>query len=229
MDSAHPLLETRYIGRRAPGTQHWLLRGISLVVQPGERLSIVGASGAGKTLLLRSLALLDPLDEGQVFWQGEPVTARMVPDFRRQVVYLHQRPPLVEGSVEENLRLPYTFAIHSGKQFDRARVQSQLESVGRGDLMQRNWRDLSGGEAQIVALLRALQLEPTILLLDEPTASLDSSTAQLIERMVLDWQQQPERGRAAVWVTHDQAQSARIATRVVHMQSGGLVKGDNHG
>ncbi len=218
------LLETRGIGRLESRTRHWLLHHISLVVRGGERLSIVGPTGSGKTLLLRSLALLDPLDEGQVLWRGASVAAQSVPDFRRQVIYLHQRPPLIEGSVEENLRYPYTFAINAREKFDRTRIAAMLENVGRSDLLRRNWRDLSGGEAQIVALLRALQLKPTMLLLDEPTASLDSETARLIERLVLDWHQPAESGRAAVWVTHDQAQSARIATRVLHMQAGGLVK-----
>lgn len=226
MHAARNLLETQGIGRLAFRTQHWLLRDISLVVQQGERLAIVGATGSGKTLLLRSLALLDSLDEGQILWLGKPVAARMVPDFRRQAIYLHQRPPLIEGTVEENLRLPYTFAIHAHQTFDRNRVAAMLESVGRGDLFRRSWRDLSGGEAQIVALVRALQLEPTLLLLDEPTASLDSETARLIERLVLDWHQQADRGRAAIWVTHDRAQSDRIATRVLHMQSGSLIQGD---
>jgi putative ABC transport system ATP-binding protein len=226
MDSARILLETQGIGRLAVRTRQWLLRDISLVVRPGERLAIVGSTGSGKTLLLRSLALLDPLDEGRILWRGEPVAARMVPDFRRQVIYLHQRPPLIEGTVEVNLRLPYTFAIHAHEAFNRNRTVAMLEGVGRGDLLRRNWRDLSGGESQIVALLRALQLEPTILLLDEPTASLDSDTALSIERLVLNWHQQTDHGRAVIWVTHDRAQSARVATRVLHMQSGGLVEGD---
>ena len=224
MDSSRNLLETQGIGRFVVRPQRWLLRNVSLVVQTAERLAIIGPTGAGKTLLLRSLALLDPLDEGQVLWRGEPIAARQVPGFRRQAVYLHQRPPLIEGSVEDNLRLPYTFATHAHEVFDRNRVLAMFESVGRGGLINQHWRDLSGGEAQIVALVRALQTEPTVLLLDEPTASLDTETALTIERLVLNWHQQTDRGRAAVWVTHDRAQSTRIGTRVLHMQSGRLVE-----
>ncbi|MBL9124640.1 MAG: ATP-binding cassette domain-containing protein, partial [Planctomycetaceae bacterium] len=203
------LLEARNLGRRAPRTGHWLLRGVSLFVATGERLVIAGPTGSGKSLLLRALALLDPLDEGEVRWRDAAVGGARIPTFRSQAVYLHQRPALIEGSVEANLRLPFSFAALAGSSFDRERVEALLSRIGRSSLLTRHWRDLSGGEAQVVALVRALQLEPTLLLLDEPTASLDRESALAIERLVLDWQA-ARRERAAVWVTHDDAQVGRI-------------------
>ena len=224
MDSANVLLEAKDIGRLVPGTQQWLLRDVSLTVGRGERLAIVGPTGSGKTLLLRSLALLDPLDTGEILWLRQPIHARSVPDFRRQVTYLHQRPALIEGNVEDNLRLPYVFGVHAHESFDRERVLSMLDAVARSaDFLSRSWRELSGGEAQVVALIRVLQLDPTLLLLDEPTASLDTATVNNIEQLITHWHSQADRQRAAVWVTHDREQSTRMAIRVLQMNSGRLV------
>ena len=224
MDSAGALLEAQDLGRFIPGTQQWLLRDVSITVRGGERLSIVGPTGSGKTLLLRSLALLDPVAAGQILWRGQPIRARSVPDFRRQVMYLHQRPALIEGTVEDNLRLPFTFGVHAHESFDLERVLSMLETVSRGaEFLPLNWLDLSGGEAQIVALVRVLQLNPTVLLLDEPTASLDAATANNIEQLITCWYKQTDGQRATVWVTHDREQSTRVATRVLRMNSGRLV------
>jgi putative ABC transport system ATP-binding protein len=227
MNSTGVLLEARSIGRFARESQNWLLREVSLAVCGGDRLAIFGPTGSGKTLLLRSLSLLDSTDEGQLLWLNGPVVPGSVPDFRRHVIYLHQRPALIEGTVEENLRLPFSFAIHAHEEFDRNWVLATLGKVERGaDFLVRSWRDLSGGEAQIVALVRALQLHPTVLLLDEPTASLDATAAQAIEQLVSQWHQQSNGGRAVVWVTHDREQSSRVANRFVWMDSGRLVHGE---
>src|SRR6266478_4288314 len=109
MNSAGVLLEAQRIGRFARESRNWLLRDVSLAVRGGDRLAIIGPTGSGKTLLLRSLALLDPTDEGQVLRLNGPISPDSVPDFRRQVIYLHQRPALIEGTVEDNLRLPFSF------------------------------------------------------------------------------------------------------------------------
>jgi putative ABC transport system ATP-binding protein len=218
------LLEAKELGRVALGTGQSLLRGVSLSVRRGERLAIVGPTGSGKTLLLRSLALLDPIDQGEILWLNQPISARAVPDFRRQVGYVHQRPALIEGTVEDNLRLPFAFGVHAHEAFDRDRILSMMESVDRGSaFLSQSWRDLSGGEAQIVALIRVLQLRPIVLLLDEPTASLDAATAKNIEQLLAYWHQQVDGQRATVWVTHDRAQSSRVATRVLRMNSGRLI------
>ena len=224
MDSAGVLLEAKDVSRCVPGTQQWLLRDVSLTIRRGDRLAIVGATGSGKTLFLRSLALLDPIDKGEVLWNCQPIRAHLVPDFRRQVTYLHQRPALIEGTVEDNLRLPFAFGVHAHERFDRERILSMLNIVGRGaDFLSRTWRNLSGGEGQIVALVRVLQLDPTVLLLDEPTASLDTATANDIEQLIARWSKERDGLRATVWVTHDTEQSTRVAKRFLRMSSGQLV------
>ena len=215
-----PLLDARGLGRRHPNGDDWLLREVSLTIRPGERLAIAGPSAAGKTLLLRALALLDHLDAGQLVWRGKPIAPADVPEFRRQVIYLHQRPALFEGTVVENLRQPFSLRVHRGRRFDRDWIISRLCSVGRNaDFLEGFTRDLSGGEAQIVALLRALQLTPRVLLLDEPTAALDSETAQAAEQLVADWLAE-DAARATVWVSHNLEQARRVADRRVRLVAG---------
>src|SRR5436309_2804807 len=123
------MLEARGLGRRDGET--WLLKDISIVVRPGDRLALVGPSGSGKTLLLRALARLDPIDEGEVRWQGKVVRGEAVPAFRSRVAYLHQRPALFEGTVEDNLRQPYALRTHRAARFDRGRVVDWLATLGR--------------------------------------------------------------------------------------------------
>jgi putative ABC transport system ATP-binding protein len=221
MSSEAPLLEAREIGRRATGTDDWLLRNVSVTLNGGDRIAVLGPSGSGKTLLLRALAMLDPVDAGSVVWHGEVPSGAAVPPFRSRVVYVHQRPALVSGTVEENLKWPFQLRQHSDKHYRRDQVVTLLNGVGRdaGFLAKRH-HELSGGETQIVALVRALQLDPQILLLDEPTAALDGGTTARIERWLCDWLAQQPATRAQCWITHDNDQANRVATRVLHMGAG---------
>lgn len=213
----NPLLEARGVFRNKP-SGGMLLDGVRLVIDAGESVAVSGPSGAGKTLLLRALALLDPIDGGDIHWRGQPISCKATPGFRAQVIYLHQRPSLFEGSVEENLRVPFTLAEHRQRTFERDRVVGLLSQFGRdADFLAKRDRDLSGGETQIVALVRALQLEPTILLCDEATSALDRDMVLVAERLVAEWR---TAHRAAVWVSHDAAQTARVAQRVILIDHG---------
>jgi putative ABC transport system ATP-binding protein len=174
-------------------------------------------------LLLRALAILDPLDEGVIQWRGHRVSGNDVPAYRRAVIYLHQRPALFEGSVETNLRYPFSLRVNRSSSFDKDRIPDLLKSIGRAaTFLEKSSRDLSGGEAQIVALLRALQFDPSILLLDEPTTSLDPGTTQAIERLLLRWLSEAPAERAFLWVSHDPDQVRRVADQCLRMQCGKL-------
>lgn len=215
------------LGRRKPGGEDWLLRGICLEVRPGDRLALTGPSGSGKTVLLRALAALDPHDEGSLEWEGGPLHGEAIPAYRKEVIYLHQRPALFEGDVEDNLRQPFALAAHRGKRFDRSRVVDFLRALKRDEsFLEKPTRDLSGGEAQIVALLRCIQLDPRILLLDEPTASLDRSTAEAAEALLHRWQSEGSAGRTLIWVSHDLDQSRRVSDRRLRIHLGRLGTGE---
>ena len=165
--------------------------------------------------------MLDPVDSGRIFWQGHPVTQEGVPRFRRQAVYLHQRPAMLDENVEAALRRPFRLAAHRGRWFERERIVEWLGPLRRdGEFLAKQTRDLSGGEIQLVALLRAVQLGPTVLLLDEPTAAIDSATTQAIEQWLCRWIDEPNTRRAFLWITHDEAQANRVAETTLQIAHG---------
>lgn len=219
-----PLLEVQQLGRRHPDGQRWLLDDVSLRVFPGQRTALVGPSGSGKTLLLRAIALLDPWDTGHLLWKGQPVRHDRVPRYRCKVIYLHQRAAMLEPTVEQALASPFALAVHRERRFDRRLAIDLLEQLGRSEsFLDKTARDLSGGEIQITALVRAIQLDPCVLLLDEPTAALDAATTEAVERLVNRWVEGAEGRRSLVWVSHDADQSRRTARSVLRMEAGRLI------
>jgi putative ABC transport system ATP-binding protein len=145
-----PLLEADKIGRRAPSADKWLLRDVSVRVHPGARVAIVGSSGSGKSLLLRALALLDPIDQGSIRWRGSPADSQGIPAYRRQVMYLHQQPAIFEGNVEENLRQPFALRVHAQARFEKDFVTGLLGTVGRPpDFCANLLRSFQAGNARL--------------------------------------------------------------------------------
>ena len=198
-----------------------LLDAPHFVVTPGERVAVQGPSGSGKSLLLRSLAWLDRLDRGKLRYRDKRVHHDSVPDFRRRVVYLHQAAALDGMKVEDALRSPYRLRVHRHAQYQRSPAVQTFASLGRDeDFLDKNVRDLSGGERQIAALTRCLLLQPEMILLDEPTAALDAATSQLVEKAVCDWVAERPDQRAILWVSHDEGQTDRLATRTVRVEAG---------
>ena len=105
-----PILSVANLGRRLQDS--WIWQDISFELMAGDRLAIVGPSGAGKSLLLRALAGLDPIQSGEIAFQGKSLPNYPMPEFRAQVTYLHQKPALLEGTVESNLKQIYQLAVH---------------------------------------------------------------------------------------------------------------------
>jgi putative ABC transport system ATP-binding protein len=218
-----PLVLADGIVRRDASRGQTLLASTTFRLDAGDRVAISGPSGSGKSVFLRSLALLDPLDAGRILWHGEPVGRAAIPRYRRNIAYIRQRPALVDGTVEDNLRYPYQLRAYRDVSFDRAHAASLLAQAGRGrDFFDKRASELSGGESQITALVRVLQLSPEVLLLDEPTASLDPESARAIEGLVRAWFDADARAHASIWVSHDPAQAARMSERHLTMHAGVL-------
>ncbi|QBQ97510.1 ABC transporter ATP-binding protein [Paraburkholderia pallida] len=218
-----PLIEAQRITRRDAQRGQVLLHPTDFALHAGQRVVLTGPSGSGKSVFLRALALLDPLDGGVLHWHGHAIAHAQIPRYRRHIAYLRQRPALIDGTVEDNLRYPYSLAVYRDAAFDAARAQALFDAAGRGPgFLARATDELSGGEAQIVALVRVLQLDPEALLLDEPTASLDPESARAVETLIAQWFEHERAARATVWVSHDPAQAQRVGERHITMRAGVL-------
>ncbi len=110
-----------------------LLHPIGFALRAGERTAITGPSGSGKSVLLRTLALLDACDNGYVTWRGERIARARISAYRRQVAYIAQRPAMLDGTVEDNLRYPYSLAAYRDVRFDRDAALRFAQAAGRAD------------------------------------------------------------------------------------------------
>src|SRR5215472_10866895 len=166
--SAAVVLRTDHLGRRVG--EKWIVHDVSLSVQRGELLGLVGPSGSGKSSLLRLLNRLDEPTSGTVFLEGQDY--RQIPprELRRRVGMVTQRPFLFPGDIASNLRFG---PLQRGESLPDNEIAGLLERVGLAGFAGRNVANLSGGEQQRVSLARALANRPEILLLDEPTSALD--------------------------------------------------------
>jgi putative ABC transport system ATP-binding protein len=219
-----PLVRAAELARYDATTGVHLLNATDFSLMGGDRVAVTGPSGSGKSVFLRGLALLDARDSGQLFWRNQLVSGTGIPAYRRHVSYIAQRPAMLEGTVEDNLRYPFSLKVYQGLAFDRAVVLRLAEQAGRDDrFLGKHASELSGGEAQIAALIRVLQLAPDVLLLDEPTAALDPESSREIEALVSAWFGGAQQdGRAYVWVSHDQEQALRMSERRLSMLAGTL-------
>lgn len=213
-----------------------VLAGASLAAEPGEVVALVGPSGTGKTTLLRLLALFDPPDTGRVTVDGRDAWSvgsdeRLA--LRRRVGFVFQDRSLFTGSVARNAA--YGLTVRRSWP-ERARrwlrglagtveppesVIRALETVGLDGMADRDARSLSAGEAQRVAVARALATDPAVLLFDEPTSNLDPRNTAAIEAAVADAR---DRGIAVVLATHDMAQARRVADRSAVMLDGTVIE-----
>jgi tungstate transport system ATP-binding protein len=189
------------------------LRDVDLTIASRECTIVIGPNGSGKSTLLRVLHGLLAPSAGSISWGGESTPPR-----NQAMVF--QRSVLLRRSAAANIEYALRLAGFPPAEW-AARAFSALEHAGLGSLARRPARRLSGGEQQRVALARAAALEPALLLLDEPTASLDPSASRAIEDRV---QAIRDAGTTLVMSTHNLAQARRLAERVVFLQGGRLVE-----
>jgi tungstate transport system ATP-binding protein len=209
--SAAPLGEARGLIYRVGDTS--LVDGIDLRIPNGTLTVVMGPNGAGKSLLLRLLHGLLAPTAGQVLWGSQALDE----DLRKHQAMVFQRPVLLRRSVAANIR----FALKLRGAAAPGRVTEILAAVGLAAQAEQPARLLSGGEQQRLSLARALAVQPQVLFLDEPTASLDPASTAAIEAIVT---RAHEGGTKIVFVTHDLGQARRLADDVVFLNRGRLIE-----
>jgi tungstate transport system ATP-binding protein len=215
-----PILEAKNIDVTREGTR--LLDIPSLRIDEGEILALIGPNGAGKTTLLQTLSYLLKPFQGEIFFRKKKVEANhSVLEYRRKLAMVFQEPLLFDTTVFGNVASG--LKIRGMKRSEiRDRAMEQLERFGISHLCDRSAKTLSGGEAQRTSLARAFALQPEILLLDEPFASLDPPTRDsLIEDLENIFQQIQT---TAVFATHDRSESLRLSDRIAVMNGGKILQ-----
>ena len=198
------------------------LNGVNLTIEDGEFVSIIGPSGSGKSTLLNMLGALDIPDSGVINVAGQDLnSSKNLNEFRAEkigfIFQLHNLIPNI--SVRENVEIPmYTQGMSSSEMKNRA--LKLLDDVGLGDKADILPSKLSGGERQRVAIARALANEPSIILADEPTGSLDSKTSSKILKQLIDLHE--DKNVTLIIVTHDM-DVAKLADRVIEVLDGEIV------
>jgi phospholipid/cholesterol/gamma-HCH transport system ATP-binding protein len=203
-----------------------VLNGISLRVDRGETLAVLGRSGTGKSVLLRLISGLEQPDSGSARIHGQDIvgmTLDQLGEIRKKMGYLFQNAALYDSlTVQQNVAFPLEHHRKKIPQSERSdRVKNLLAEVGMEGNLEKMPSDLSGGMRKRVGLARALALEPDILLLDEPTAGLDPISSGEIDDLVLKLQE--EHRMASIVVTHDLHSAKTIADRLALLNEGNVV------
>lgn len=216
------MIEIRNITKSFGSLQ--VLKGISLHINKGEVVSIVGPSGAGKTTLLQIMGTLDKPDQGEIVIDGIDVSrmsTKKLSDFRNThigfIFQFHQLLP--EFTAIENIMIP---AFIAGKSHREAKKKAEelLSFMGLTDRASHKPNELSGGEKQRVAVARALVNNPAVVLADEPSGSLDTKNKEELHQLFFDLRD--KFGQTFVIVTHDE-ELARITDRTIHLKDGIII------
>lgn len=193
------------------------LHGVDLQIKSASITAVVGPNGAGKTTLLNLLAFLILPHAGEFRFNGQPLTPAGAEKCRRQVGYVQQNPYLLRGTARDNVELG--LKLRQVNKIRRAeRAHEVMAMLGSAALAGRHARSLSGGEAQKVAIARALILAPEVLILDEPFTHLDKQATHELERLILKLRAALK--KTVIFTTHNQQQAERLSDQIYSVRKG---------
>ncbi|MEB3231280.1 MAG: ATP-binding cassette domain-containing protein [Leptolyngbyaceae bacterium] len=228
VDGAASPVKLRFeqVGLKASLGSRYLLKGITFRLMAGDRLAIVGPSGAGKTSLLRLMnRLIDP-HEGQIWYGDRPLSAYPVLKVRQSIPLVLQEPRLLGMTVAQTLTYPLQLRqIPADESRDRLHHWTERLHIP-SDWLDRSETQLSVGQRQLVSIARALMIHPQILLLDEPTAALDVGRRSHLVAVLRDYCQQD--GCTMVMVSHDLPTAQAFCSKLLYLVEGGIVQHTTH-
>ena len=202
-----------------------VLDDVSLIIQPGEFVAVLGPSGSGKSTLMNLLGLIDSYDSGEYFLDGVEMTKRSDKEYaqirNRKIGFVFQKYNLIaKYTALQNVELPLLLRGDRNRDAKR-KAMAMLEKVGLADRATHRPSQLSGGQQQRVAIARALVNDASLLLADEPTGNLDQKTGQDVMQTLVDLH---AGGNTIVLITHDQYVAQR-ASRIIRVEDGNIVAG----
>ncbi|HDR28275.1 ABC transporter ATP-binding protein [Rhodovulum sp.] len=227
-DATPPVLEIRDLHKSYGALE--VLKGVSLAAHRGDVVSLIGSSGSGKSTLLRCANLLENSQQGEVLFEGEPVTWRGIgpnrqPADRRQVIRIRTNLSMVfqqfnlwaHMTILQNVMEAPISVLGEDRAEVEIRARALLDKVGIGDKADAWPAQLSGGQQQRAAIARALAMQPRALLFDEPTSALDPELQQEVVRVI---KVLAEEGRTMILVTHDMRLAADVSDHVIFLHQG---------
>jgi len=200
-----------------------VLKDVSVDVQNGDLLVIIGPSGSGKSSLLRSINRLNEIDSGTILLDGQSIHEMPVTELRCKVGMMFQKTSPFDGTVADNIAFG---ASLTGETLSRDRILELMELASlEAEYIDRPANELSGGQEQRLGIARALALNPSVLLLDEPTSALDPIATHNVEDSLLKLRDNTN--LTMIWVSHSIEQARRIGNRVLLLDEGCVVREDN--
>ncbi len=210
-------LQLQLVGIKKSYRKITALNSVSLEMQGGKIIVLLGVNGAGKTTLMRIMAGLENADNGQFLFNNQNIDCKAL---RQVATLVFQKSAMFSTNVYDNLS--YGLKIRKvPKDEIKKKIADALEAVRLSGFEKRKAKKTSGGEQQRIALARAFLLESNVLLLDEPTANLDPNSASIIERAIVS---RKSSDRIIVMATHNLAQARRIADEIIHIYNGNIVE-----
>ncbi len=201
-----------------------LFKGLTLAFEAGVFYLLKGPSGAGKSTFLRLLNRLEEPTEGTMRFKGDPIITIPAPELRRSVLYIPQTPTVTDGTIRDNLLLPFSFKYNRDlPRPDDEKLKNMFEAFSLTDVgLDKTARNLSVGQLQRICLIRGLLLSPDMVLLDEPTSALDDESSRIVEahaeRLCLDM------GKTVIMVSHRDFKPSKVIPVVLELNKGGIGK-----
>jgi phospholipid/cholesterol/gamma-HCH transport system ATP-binding protein len=217
------LIELHHLRKRF--AHQLVLADVSLNIERGQSLVIIGASGSGKSVMLKHIVGLLRPDKGEVFFDGQRIDTmpeRKLVSVRKRFGFLFQMGALFDSlTVEENIAFPLLEHTRKSKSEIREIVHHKLTLVGLPEVGRKMPAELSGGQRKRIGLARAIALDPEVIMYDEPTTGLDPIRSDVINELIIKLQR--ELNVTSITVTHDMVSAFKIANRIVMLHEGKLI------